>query len=112
MDQINKEKRRLYNRSRVLDSMEDDLLNKNAKVIEEIKRIEAKEKILDIKNDNIERYFAEKKAYYDNTLKHFSPSERRLINPHYYKVDISDDLYNLKMSIINKLVTEIRNFKL
>ena len=45
--------------------MEDDLLNKNAKVIEEIKRIEAKEKILDIKNDNIERYFAEKKAYYD-----------------------------------------------
>ena len=65
MDQINKEKRRLYNRSRVLDSMEDDLLNKNAKVIEEIKRIEAKEKILDIKNDNLERYFAEKKAYYD-----------------------------------------------
>ena len=65
MDQINKEKRRLYNRSRVLDSMEDDLLNKNAKVIEEIKRVESKEKILDIKNDNIERYFAEKKAYYD-----------------------------------------------
>jgi nicotinate phosphoribosyltransferase len=42
---------------------------------------------------------------------HFSPSERRLINPHYYKVDISDDLYNLKMSIITKLVAEIRNFK-
>jgi nicotinate phosphoribosyltransferase len=54
----------------------------------------------------------EKKAYYNETLMHFSPSERRLINPHYYKVDISDDLYNLKMSIINKLVTEIRNFKL
>ena len=54
----------------------------------------------------------EKKAYYDNTLSHFSPSERRLINPHYYKVDISDDLYNLKMTIINRLVKEIKEFKL
>ena len=54
----------------------------------------------------------EKKEYYDNTLMHFSPSERRLINPHYYKVDISDDLYNLKMGIINKIVTEIKEFKL
>ena len=42
---------------------------------------------------------------------HFSPSERRLINPHYYKVDISDDLYNLKMGIINRIVTEIKQFK-
>ena len=52
----------------------------------------------------------EKKEYYNQVLKHFSPSERRLINPHYYKVDISDDLYNLKMSIIEKLVKEIKNF--
>ena len=52
----------------------------------------------------------EKKAYYNNVLMHFSPSERRLINPHYYKVDISDDLYNLKMGIIEKLVAEIKNF--
>ena len=55
---------------------------------------------------------AEKKEYYNTTLAHFSPSERRLINPHYYKVDISDDLYNLKMSIITRLVNEINNFKL
>ena len=55
---------------------------------------------------------AEKKAYYNDTLMHFSPSERRLINPHYYKVDISDDLYNLKMGIINRIVNEIKNFKL
>lgn len=54
---------------------------------------------------------AEKKAYYDATLRHFSPSERRLINPHYYKTDISDDLYNLKMEIIDRLVNEINNFK-
>ena len=53
----------------------------------------------------------EKKEYYNNTLMHFSPSERRLINPHYYKVDISDDLYNLKMGIINRIVTEIKEFK-
>ena len=55
---------------------------------------------------------AEKKAYYNDTLMHFSPSERRLINPHYYKVDISDDLYNLKMGIINRIVQEIKDFKL
>jgi nicotinate phosphoribosyltransferase len=54
----------------------------------------------------------EKKEYYNSTLMHFSPSERRLINPHYYKVDISDDLYNLKMGIINRIVKEIKEFKL
>ena len=54
----------------------------------------------------------EKKEYYNSTLMHFSPSERRLINPHYYKVDISDSLYDLKMQIINRLVSEINNFRL
>ena len=54
----------------------------------------------------------QKKEYYNQTLAHFSPSERRLINPHYYKVDISDDLYNLKMGIINRLVQEIKEFKM
>jgi nicotinate phosphoribosyltransferase len=52
----------------------------------------------------------EKKAFCHDALIHFSPSERRLINPHYYKVDISDDLYNLKMSIITRLVKEINDF--
>ena len=52
----------------------------------------------------------EKKEYYNRTLMHFSPSERRLINPHYYKVDISDELYNLKISILNRLNAEIREF--
>ena len=54
----------------------------------------------------------EKKEYYSTTLHHFSPSERRLINPHYYKVDISDDLYNTKMSIIDRLVEEINGFRI
>lgn len=59
-----------------------------------------------------ERYsLAQKKAYHAEVLSMFSPSERRLINPHYYKVDISDDLYNLKNSIINRLVKEIKAFK-
>lgn len=53
---------------------------------------------------------AEKKAFCHDALMHFSPSERRLINPHYYKVDISDDLYNLKISIITRLVKEINDF--
>lgn len=54
----------------------------------------------------------EKKAYYNSTLGSFDKSERRLINPHYYKVDISDDLYELKMSILDRLNREIDNFNL
>ena len=54
----------------------------------------------------------EKKAFYKDNLHHFSPGERRLINPHYYKVDISDALYDVKMSIIGKLVKEIEEFKI
>ncbi len=54
----------------------------------------------------------EKKTYYQDNLHHFSPAERRLINPHYYKVDISDALYDCKMSIIGKLVKEIESFDL
>lgn len=53
----------------------------------------------------------EKREYYKKTLMNFSPSERRLINPHYYKVDISDDLYNTKISIINRLIKEINDFE-
>ncbi len=55
---------------------------------------------------------AEKKAFYKDNLAHFSPAERRLINPHFYKVDISDDLYDCKMGIINELVRQIDNFKI
>ena len=55
---------------------------------------------------------AQKKQFYQDNLHHFSPAERRLINPHYYKVDISDALYDTKMSIIGKLVKEIEEFKL
>ncbi len=52
----------------------------------------------------------QKKAFYKDNLHHFSPAERRLINPHYYKVDISDELYDTKMRIIGKLVKEIEDF--
>lgn len=54
----------------------------------------------------------EKKAYYNETLAHFSPSERRLINPHYYKSDISDDLYRTKLSILDTLNKEIEGFSI
>ena len=55
---------------------------------------------------------AEKAAYYKDNLAHLSSSERRLINPHYYKVDISDDLYNTKNGIMSQLVKEINEFSL
>ena len=55
---------------------------------------------------------AEKRAFYKDTLNHFSPSERCLINPHYYKVDISEDLYQTKISILETLNKEIAAFKI
>jgi nicotinate phosphoribosyltransferase len=54
----------------------------------------------------------EKKAFFNDTLAHFSPSERRLINPHYYKADISEDLYKVKIGILDRLNTQIANFKI
>ena len=55
---------------------------------------------------------AEKKAFYDDTLAHFSPSERRLINPHYYKVDISEELYEKKIGILEELNRQISGFSI
>jgi nicotinate phosphoribosyltransferase len=49
--------------------------------------------------------------YYKQNLESLNPTERRIINPHYYKVDISDDLYNLKIKIINSLIKEIKNYE-
>ncbi len=68
--------------------------------------------IKDGKDLSVKRGLMEKKAYFNDTLAHFSPSERRLINPHYYKVDISDDLYNTKISILERLNKEIAGFKI
>lgn len=53
----------------------------------------------------------EKKAFYNNNLAHFSKSERRLINPHYYKVDISEDLRAVKLSILERINKEIAEIK-
>ena len=52
----------------------------------------------------------EKQQYYLSNLMSFNETERRLINPHFYKADISDDLYDLKMKLINNLIREIRNY--
>lgn len=41
----------------------------------------------------------------------FNETEKRLLNPHYYKVDISDGLFDLKMGLINNLIEEIKNLK-
>ena len=58
------------------------------------------------------RTLAEKKAFYDDTLHHFSPSERRLINPHYYKADISEELRTLKLDILEQINREIDGFRI
>lgn len=53
----------------------------------------------------------EKRNYYLDNLSHLDDSEKRLINPHYYKIDISDDLYNLKYKLINNIIKEIEEFE-
>lgn len=50
----------------------------------------------------------EKKEFYKKNLSRLSPSERRLINPHYYKVDISEELRELKLSILERINKEIK----
>lgn len=51
----------------------------------------------------------QKKAYYRKNLSQLNPTEKRLINPHFHKVDISDSLYDLKMQLIYKIKKELNN---
>ena len=58
-----------------------------------------------------EKPIDEKRNYYLSNLQCFNETEKRLINPHIYKVDISDELYDLKMGLVNNLIKEIEEFK-
>ena len=58
-----------------------------------------------------ERTLEQKRAYYFENLYSFNETERRIINPHYYKVDISDELYDLKLNLINKIIGAIKELK-
>jgi nicotinate phosphoribosyltransferase len=42
------------------------------------------------------------RQFYKENLLTFSEERRRLLNPHYYKVDLSDNLYKLKMQLIKE----------
>ena len=53
------------------------------------------------------RTIFEKRDYYKANLAAFNETQIRIVNPHYYKVDISDDLYDLKMGLINRLIHQI-----
>ncbi|MEG0518702.1 MAG: nicotinate phosphoribosyltransferase [Bacteroidales bacterium] len=50
----------------------------------------------------------QKRGYYLRNLSKFNETETRIINPHYYKVDISDNLYDLKKTLVNNLIKEIK----
>lgn len=67
--------------------------------------------MLDGRETLVRRLLSDKKQYFNETLAAFDASEKRLINPHYYKVDISDDLYDTKMRILNRLNKEIEEFE-
>jgi len=53
------------------------------------------------------RSIQESRNYYLDNLSHFDPAERRIINPHYYKVDISQDLIDTKDRLLQTLTEEI-----
>jgi len=50
----------------------------------------------------------ERREYYLKNISSLNSTQKRLINPHFYKVDISDDLYDLKNKLINSIVEEIK----
>ncbi len=50
----------------------------------------------------------EKRDYYLSNLSRFNETETRIINPHFYKVDISDALYDLKKELVGNLIKEIK----
>jgi nicotinate phosphoribosyltransferase len=54
------------------------------------------------------RSLKERRDYYLENLDAFNPTQTRLINPHFYKVDISDNLYDLKNKLITSLIEEIK----
>ena len=45
----------------------------------------------------------EKRAYYIQNLNYLNPTERRIMNPHFHKVDISDDLFDLKTKLLHDI---------
>ena len=49
----------------------------------------------------------QKRDYYLYNLKHLNPTERRIINPHFHKVDISDDLSALKKQLLYDIQREL-----
>ncbi len=51
----------------------------------------------------------EKREKYLSELSRMNPTECRIINPHYHKVDISDDLYDLKMRLIYTIKEELKH---
>ena len=57
------------------------------------------------------RTIFEKRDYYKANLASLNYTQTRIVNPHYYKVDISDDLYELKMKLINHLIEQINKLE-
>lgn len=53
----------------------------------------------------------ERRNYYLDNLDHLNPTEKRIVNPHYYKVDISDDLFDTKNNLITNLINEIKTLQ-
>ncbi|NCD10898.1 MAG: hypothetical protein EOL98_16090 [Negativicutes bacterium] len=51
----------------------------------------------------------EKRDKYLYELSRMNPTECRIINPHYHKVDISNDLYDLKMRLIYTIKEELNH---
>ncbi|MCL2738404.1 MAG: nicotinate phosphoribosyltransferase [Bacteroidales bacterium] len=51
----------------------------------------------------------QKRSYYLSNLAQFNPTERRIINPHFHKVDISDELYQLKINLLHDIQRQLNS---
>lgn len=51
------------------------------------------------------------REYHKKVKSQFDDSQMRLVNPHIYKVNISDELYNLKLKMIYEIKEQVKNFK-
>jgi len=49
----------------------------------------------------------QKRSYYLSNLARLNPTEKRIINPHFHKVDISDDLYQLKNDLLHDIQRQL-----
>ena len=87
LNRIKKENKKLNSRSNYLKSLEKDVLAKSARLIADNNRIHEKNRIVELKHDNLEKYFARKESYLNAREKQLMEKqaefEKSILNKNY-----------------------------